>query len=74
MIYINVGGEYVSLGGVLKLTVYMYYPPCGESYDGIGITPDKEVEVSDEAKDKNIYDIMGTSIDNQLLEAVKYFK
>ena len=74
MSYINVGGEYVSLGGVLKLTVYMYYPPCGESYDGIGITPDKEVEVSDEAKDKNIYDIMGTSIDNQLLEAVKYFK
>lgn len=73
---INIGGERVSLGGVLKLTVYMYYPPNGESYDGIGIVPkdDCTVELSEEAKENNIYEIMGTKTDNQLVEAVKHFK
>ncbi len=69
-------GERISLGGVLKLTVYMYYPPNGEGYDGIGIVPkaDCTVELSEEAKGMNIYEIMGTKTDNQLVEAVKKFK
>lgn len=69
-------GERISLGGVLKLTVYMYYPPNGESYDGIGIVPKEDctVELSEEAKENNIYEIMGTKTDNQLVEAVKHFK
>ena len=73
---INIGGQKVSLGGVLKLTVYMYYPPNGVSYDGIGIEPSEgcKVEVSEEAASKNIYDIMGTAEDNQLVEAVNHFK
>lgn len=73
---INVGGEKVSLGGVLKLTVYMYYPPNGENYNGIGIVPkdDCTVELSEEAKGENVYEIMGTKTDNQLVEAVKHFK
>ncbi len=73
---INVNGQPLYLDGVLKLTVYMYYPPSGESYDGIGIKPSEgcEVALSDEAKTKNIYDIMGTTEDNQLVEAVKHFK
>ena len=73
---INVNGQTLYLDGVLKLTVYMYYPPCGESYDGIGIKPSEgcEVALSNEAKTKNIYDIMGTTEDNQLVEAVKHFK
>ena len=73
---ITVNGQTLYLDGVLKLTVYMYYPPCGESYDGIGIKPSDgcEVALSDEAKTKNIYDIMGTNEDNQLVEAVKHFK
>ena len=60
--------------GWIKLTVYMYFPPNGESYDGIGIVPDYEVELSEEALKESIYDILGTSKDDQLTEAVKHFK
>ena len=70
--------SYVSLSrygysGVLKLTCYMYYPPCGESYDGEGIEPTETVELSEEAASMNIYDIFGKAVDNQLTEAIKYF-
>lgn len=70
--YINL--SYFGYSGVLKLTRYMYYPPNGEGYDGIGIEPNVTVELSDEASRKNVYDIMGTAADNQLVEAVKHFK
>ncbi len=72
--YINLA--YYGCDGVLKITKDMYYPPCGVSYDGIGIEPKPEctVEPSEEAGKANIYDIMGTVTDNQLTEAVKYFK
>lgn len=70
--YMNL--SYFGYSGVLKLTRYMYYPPNGESYDGIGIVPHVSVELSDEASGKNVYDIMGTATDNQLVEAVKHFK
>ena len=61
--------------GWIKLTMYMYYPPSGESYDGVGIVPDYEVEMSKESEKLNIYDIMGTNDDTQLVKAIeKYFK
>ena len=61
--------------GWIKLTMYMYYPPSGESYDGIGIVPDYEVEMSEESEKLNIYDIMGSKDDTQLVKAIeKYFK
>ena len=61
--------------GWIKLTMYMYYPPSGESYDGIGIVPDYEVEMSEESATLNIYDIMGSKDDTQLVKAIdKYFK
>lgn len=65
---------YFGINGVLKLTTRMYFPPCGESYEGEGIAPDVEIAVSESAASKNIYDIMGTSEDGQLVEAVKHFK
>lgn len=70
--YMNLA--YFGINGVLKLTTRMYFPPCGESYEGEGISPDVELAVSDSAASKNIYDIMGTSEDGQLVEAVKHFK
>lgn len=70
--YINLA--FFGYSGVLKLTRYMYYPPNGESYDGFGIEPTHTVELSEEASKQSIYDIMGTVTDNQLTEAVKYFK
>ncbi len=61
--------------GWIKLTMYMYYPPSGKSYDGLGIVPDYEVEMSEESAKLNIYDIMGSRFDTQLVKAIdKYFK
>ena len=61
--------------GYIKMTIKMYYPPNGVGYDGVGIAPDIEIQLSDEAMSKNQYDIFGDlSIDNQLAEAIKHFK
>ncbi len=65
---------YFGCEGVLKITRNMYFPPNGISYEGVGIEPAYTVAVSEEAKSMNIYDIMGKAADNQLVEAVKYFK
>ena len=63
--------SYFGYDGVLKLTRHMYYPPNGESYDGKGIEPNEKVELSEEAKKYNIYDIFGNAkIDNQLSKAI----
>ncbi len=70
--YINLA--YFGCNGFLKLTRHMYYPPSGESYDGIGIEPMYKVELDGQAAQFSIYEIMGTQKDNQLTEAVKYFK
>ena len=49
----------------------MYYPPNGKSYEGLGIEPNEKVELSEEAKKYNIYDIFGNAqIDNQLSKAI----
>ncbi len=65
--------SYFGCDGVLKMTRYMYYPPNGEGYDGVGIEPTETVELSEEAAKQSIYDIMGTAADNQLAAAVKHF-
>ena len=59
--------------GALKLTSFYYYPPCGEGYDGVGITPHRVVELSEEAKMYNI-NILPDHLDNQLAEAVASMK
>lgn len=59
-------------GGV-RLTTKMYFPPCEEGYDGIGITPDVEVELSEEASKINIYKITDAE-DNQLQRAIQELK
>ncbi len=60
-------------GGALKLTTKMYFPPCGEGYDGIGIKPHTEVELSEEAKKYNIY-VLPQQVDNQLIAAIATFE
>ena len=55
--------------GALKLTTAYYYPPSGEGYHGIGITPDVEVELSEDVKDINI-NLLTDEQDNQLAAAV----
>ncbi len=56
--------------GALKLTTAYYYPPCGESYDGIGITPDITVALSEEALTYN-FNLLPDELDNQLITAVE---
>ena len=58
------GGE-----GAIKLTTMLYYPPCGEGYNGIGIAPHYEVELSGIAKETHFYKLT-EEIDNQLQKAV----
>lgn len=58
--------------GALKLTTKMYFPPSREGYDGIGITPDKEVSLSDAAKEYNVY-LLPQSLDDQLAAAIETF-
>ena len=65
--------SYFGAEGVLKLTTNMYFPPSGESYDGIGIVPDVPVELAEELKDKNIYEITDAE-DNQLQAAIEVLK
>ena len=61
------------IDGGLKLTTRMYYPPCGEGYDGIGITPDVVVELDEAVDNINIYELKDEQ-DNQLRTALDYFK
>ena len=56
--------------GALKLTTAHYFPPCGEGYDGIGITPHVEVTLSEEALKYNV-NLLPDSLDNQLAEAIR---
>lgn len=55
--------------GALKLTTRHYFPPCGEGYDGIGIAPDIEAELSEEASSVNIYKLAEAD-DDQLQAAL----
>ncbi len=59
--------------GALKLTTAHYFPPCGEGYDGIGITPHVVLELTDEAKTYNI-NLLPDGLDNQLSAAIATMK
>lgn len=55
--------------GALKLTTQYYDPPTGENYQGKGILPDVECELSDELKDIN-FNLLTDENDNQLRCAI----
>ena len=57
----------------LKLTTAHYFPPCGEGYDGIGITPHVVVALSEEALTYNI-NLLPDDKDNQLAAALEAMK
>ncbi len=59
--------------GGLKLTTKFYFPPCGEGYDGIGITPHEVVELSEEALQYN-FNLLPHDKDNQLQAAISLLK
>jgi carboxyl-terminal processing protease len=58
------------LEGGLKLTVAMYFSASHTDYHGIGIKPDIEVELSEEARKYNFF-LLPEELDNQLLRAIE---
>ena len=61
------------LDGGLKLTTFYYSTPKGDYYDGVGITPHVQVELSEEAQKYNI-NLLPDNLDNQLAAAVDAMK
>lgn len=57
-------------GDGLKISTNTYNPPCDVNYDGIGVAPNVEIDLTDEAKNKNFYKLTDQE-DNQLLEACR---
>ncbi len=57
----------------LKITTAYYCPPKSENYDGVGITPDVEIELDEALLEKNIYKVTDEE-DNQLRAAADTFK
>ena len=60
----------LSTGGGLSITTAMYYPPFSDNYDGVGVTPNIEVELSGDAASKSLYKLTDEE-DTQLCAAVK---
>ncbi len=58
-------------GSAVKLTVSTYYTPAGRNIHGTGITPDVEIELDEELRQKPVVPL---SEDNQLQRAVEEVK
>ena len=56
-------------GGAITITTHLYSPPLGENYDGVGISPDVEASLSEEAMKINFYKLNETN-DDQLKTAM----
>lgn len=65
--------ESLGIEGGLKLTIAMYYSASKTVYHGIGITPDYEIELDDEAKKINFY-ILPEDKDAQLQKAIELLR
>ena len=57
----------------LVISYRMYAPPFSDNYDGVGITPDLEIELSESAAEQNSYKIADAD-DNQLIAAINSLK
>ena len=62
-------GKQLSDGSVVFITTFLYNPPYSESYDGIGIFPDYEVDLSEEWRDENLFFVPHDQ-DDQLVKAI----
>ena len=60
-------------GSAVKLTVAAYHPPCGVNYQGIGITPDIEVSLSEEGAAVSLY-LRPLSLDAPLQAAIAHLQ
>lgn len=60
-------------GAMLKISCGRYDPPYGENFDGVGVTPDIELPLSEDAANTNFY-LLTDETDNQLIHAVELLK
>lgn len=60
-------------GDGLAITTFLYDPPSSPNYNGVGIKPDVKAELSDEAANKNIFELKHSE-DNQLNKALEAIK
>ena len=60
-------------GSGVKMTTNLYNPPFSPNYDGVGVTPDVEVELDKDLQDKNSY-LITDEEDNQIAEAYRQLK
>lgn len=63
-------GYYLSNGGVLYVTSFLYNPPYSENYDNKGISPDVEVELPEEFKNTSLF-LLSHENDTQLMRAIE---
>ncbi|MBQ8146756.1 MAG: S41 family peptidase [Clostridia bacterium] len=63
----------LSDGTGLAFTTFLYDPPISDNYNGVGITPNIEKELSEEASSKNLFDLSHNE-DDQLKAAVEALK
>lgn len=61
------------IDGALKLTTRFYYPAKGEGFDGVGITPDHILAMSEEAASYHP-NLLPDALDNQLQYAIEQMK
>lgn len=62
----------LSDGSGIRISTQYYLPPFSPSFDGIGIEPDIEVELSE--RSANLYYILPETEDEQLYAAIKYLQ
>ena len=60
-------------GDGLAITTFLYDPPSSPNYNGVGIEPDVKAELSEEAANKNIFELKHSE-DNQLNKALEAIK
>ena len=63
----------MSDGSGLLITTFLYDPPKSGNYNGVGIFPDVSAELSEEASNKNIFDLAHDE-DDQLKAALEALK
>ena len=63
----------LSDGSVVYISSDLYYPPKSDNFEGVGVTPDEVVELSEEAQKLNRYKLTYED-DNQLQRAVEIIK
>ena len=66
-------GFYLTDGSVVFITSFFYNPPFSDNYDGIGITPDIEVELPEELQNQNLF-LIDHEEDTQLAAALGALK